>query len=447
MAVGATLTVATSASAVESTVPPAPNPALTDQCELDVAVSIDVSNSIDNQQLDMLRSGLVDFAESLEEYPVRLAFHNWASYAPATSQASNQPLRLTDTSGAGLETIGQHVDGIQRPGTMQGGTNWDRAFQALSGAGESYDAVLFVTDGNPTQWGLPPRGLGNATDQATIDAAVTSANQVKEAGTRVIGVGVVDNLTQSEYGLFHEHMPHVSGPQFGDDYLEVDFARLRNALIGQIDKQCAGVSVEKNGLFVEGGPGHAGDDVRYEFTVTNTGALTLRDVQLTDALEGISEIEYGEWPDEPHVLAPGQSVSAWATYTATDADADAGIIENHVTVEGTPPSEGDPVTDDDDHELPVESEEDGGTEDGGTEDGGTEDGGTEDGGTEDGGTEDGGTEDGGTEDGGTEDGGGKPGDDLASTGASGAVGLGLMALLLVIVGSGVVAFAKVRRNS
>ncbi|WP_460690517.1 DUF7507 domain-containing protein, partial [Nesterenkonia suensis] len=396
LAFGATLTAATPASAVESKVSPAPNPALADQCELDVAVSIDLSNSINDKQLSMLRSSLVEFAQSLEEYPVRLAFHNWASYAPATSQSSNQPLGLTDTAGAGLDSIAQHVTGIQRPGAMQGGTNWDRAFQELSASHESYDAVLFVTDGNPTQWGLPPRGPGNATDQATIDAAVGSANQVKEAGTRIIGVGVVDNLTHSEYGLFHEHMPQVTGPQFGEDYLEVDFAQLRNVLIGQIDKQCAGISVEKDGLFVDGAPGFSGDGVRYEFTVTNTGVLTLRDIQLTDALEGISEIEYGEWPGEAHVLAPGESVNAWATYTATADDADAGFIDNHVTVEGLPPSEGDPLTDDDYHELPVEPE-DGGTEDGGTEDGGTEDGGTEDGGTEDGGTEDGGTEDGGTE--------------------------------------------------
>ncbi|MGQ7787391.1 hypothetical protein SD455_08435, partial [Nesterenkonia sp. K-15-9-6] len=53
----------------------------------------------------------------------------------------------------------------------------------------------------------------------------------------------------------------------------------------------------------------------------------------------------------------------------------------------------------------------------------------------------------GAEDGAGKPGDGKPGDDLASTGVSGAIGLGLMALLLVVVGSGVVAFAKVRRTS
>src|SRR5690606_20347673 len=50
--------------------------------------------------------------------------------------------------------------------------------------------------------------------------------------------------------------------------------------------------------------------------------------------------------------APGQSVTATASYTLTQADRDAGIVENTATTTGTPPSET-PVTDEDDFDQPV----------------------------------------------------------------------------------------------
>ena len=86
----------------------------------------------------------------------------------------------------------------------------------------------------------------------------------------------------------------------------------------------------------------AGDTVTYTLVATNTGNVTLSDVTITDPLKGLSKLTY-VWPGDEGVLAPGQSVTATATYKLTDADVKAGKVVNTATVTGYPPLGGDPV--------------------------------------------------------------------------------------------------------
>src|SRR5690625_1755260 len=85
-----------------------------------------------------------------------------------------------------------------------------------------------------------------------------------------------------------------------------------------------------------------GEDIEYTFTVTNDGNVTLTDVGVQDDLPGLTSIEFGDWPTENGVLAPGQSVVATATYELTQADINAGSVANMVTAFGTPPDVKDP---------------------------------------------------------------------------------------------------------
>ncbi|WP_194928735.1 LPXTG cell wall anchor domain-containing protein [Pseudactinotalea sp. HY158] len=87
------------------------------------------------------------------------------------------------------------------------------------------------------------------------------------------------------------------------------------------------------------GEGNVGDVVTYSFTATNSGNVTLSDVQISDPLAGLSELSY-DWSAATGegVLAPGESVTATATYTLTEADVLSGTVVNHATVTGTPPS-------------------------------------------------------------------------------------------------------------
>jgi len=86
----------------------------------------------------------------------------------------------------------------------------------------------------------------------------------------------------------------------------------------------------------------AGDKVEYTFVATNTGNITLNGVVIDDPLPGLSKLTY-QWPGEAGVLAPGEQVTATALYTLTQADVDAGKVDNTATVIGFAPLDGDPV--------------------------------------------------------------------------------------------------------
>ena len=96
-----------------------------------------------------------------------------------------------------------------------------------------------------------------------------------------------------------------------------------------------------------------GDEIAYTFTVTNNGIYTLMDVIVTDPLFGLS---FGPIDE----MAPGDSEVYKYTYTITQADLDAGYIENVATAMGYDPEEV-PVSDTDDatvdYEKPKETVE------------------------------------------------------------------------------------------
>ncbi|MEC9053472.1 MAG: DUF11 domain-containing protein, partial [Actinomycetota bacterium] len=94
----------------------------------------------------------------------------------------------------------------------------------------------------------------------------------------------------------------------------------------------------------------AGDTITYSFTVKNTGNATLNPVTVHDPLFG------GASPNvtcPAGALAPGASVTCSSkTYTLTQADVDAGTVDNTATATGTAPS-GVKVTDPDSTSTPV----------------------------------------------------------------------------------------------
>ncbi|MBE7163166.1 MAG: DUF11 domain-containing protein, partial [Williamsia herbipolensis] len=82
------------------------------------------------------------------------------------------------------------------------------------------------------------------------------------------------------------------------------------------------------------GTGARNDVVTYTFVAKNTGSLTLTGVTIADPLPNIGTITYS-WPQTAGTLSPGQSVTATATYTITQADVDRGYIDNRATASAT----------------------------------------------------------------------------------------------------------------
>ncbi|MGW9269836.1 DUF7507 domain-containing protein [Microbacterium sp. NPDC055599] len=98
-----------------------------------------------------------------------------------------------------------------------------------------------------------------------------------------------------------------------------------------IDKT-AGAPVDVNG----NGLTDVGDTIAYSFTITNTGNVPLADV-------GVNDPKVGTVTCDVTTLAPGEvAICTAAPYVITQADVDAGGVENSATATGTPPG-GDPV--------------------------------------------------------------------------------------------------------
>ena len=97
----------------------------------------------------------------------------------------------------------------------------------------------------------------------------------------------------------------------------------------------------------------AGTEIPYAFTITNTGAVTLHDVTLTDEMltdTGVTiSIDWDNSSDpstSAGVLSPNETVNGTATYAITDDDITAGTVINEASVIGTPDN-GEPASDDD----------------------------------------------------------------------------------------------------
>lgn len=88
-----------------------------------------------------------------------------------------------------------------------------------------------------------------------------------------------------------------------------------------------------------------GQEITYSFAVTNTGNVTLTDVEVDDTdFSGTGELSAIACPEEAASLAPGQSVTCTATYVVTQADLDSGELTNTATATGTPPGDTPPPT-------------------------------------------------------------------------------------------------------
>ena len=153
-------------------------------------------------------------------------------------------------------------------------------------------------------------------------------------------------VTQADIdaGTFH-NVATVSGTPPGENPPVTDDGDADTPLA-----QNPGIDLVKNGALDPGGNGQVdpGDIIVYTFTVTNTGNVTLSGPVLTD-LSVLGLALTCPWDDDPGYELPvgvENRVNCTANYLVTQADIDAGQVDNCALIEASTPS-GTPVDDED----------------------------------------------------------------------------------------------------
>ena len=234
------------------TVTPAPNPPLPASCGISLALDFDLSNSITSSEFTQMRQASINLVTSLQGTPSQVGVYTYATFAPATNgsggtlnhptvpgtqPAANFALPATPiATPGGATTVNRRIAGLTRVASASGGTNWDQGLSQLVTTGQPhYNTVLFITDGDPTTWGPNNNGSGTSTDDTTVNAAITSANAVKAAGTRVIAVGVSNTIGPSV-----QRLQYISGPTRNSDYFVTNWDALQETLVSIATAACQG---------------------------------------------------------------------------------------------------------------------------------------------------------------------------------------------------------------
>jgi uncharacterized repeat protein (TIGR01451 family) len=112
--------------------------------------------------------------------------------------------------------------------------------------------------------------------------------------------------------------------------------------------QIPGMTVRKRQVSINGDTAQtelmsAGDKIAYEVVVTNTGNVTLTNVEVTDSLVPLMDAMRTESKTSDGKLEVGETWTYAYTYTVTQADMDAGQVRNSATSSGKAPNPDDPT--------------------------------------------------------------------------------------------------------
>lgn len=258
-------------------------------CGLSIAIIFDTSTSINSTEMSSMKSAALNFVGNagLGGTPSQVALYRFSTTA-------SKMLNLTSIA-ANQTAVNASINSL--PASGDGYTNWDDAMRKVAFNGsETYDVVLFLTDGDPTVNGTA--GSNEETDIGfrNIEEGIFSANAVKNmtgpagARTKIVAVGI-GLASGSDLNL-----RAVSGPVANEDYYTTNFAGLSTKLHEIALANCGGsVSVVKktvdaNGNVIENLAGG------WTFTGSTSGAWIKRDGQsnvaslaLTTPSTGISQ--------------------------------------------------------------------------------------------------------------------------------------------------------------
>ncbi len=217
------------------------------KCGLNVAMLFDLSGSIGNN-LTQVKNASTEFVDDLTGTPTNISLFTFSTDSPQNNgNSQNRPNPVSIANPADATRVKGWINGFSN---ANGGTNWDAGLRRVAAAGQAYDVLIVLTDGNPTAW-EGERGSTGTVNDYDVENAVHSANWVKlgpdgvrgtEDDTRIVSIGISGQAG----GLTALNLQHISGTQINDDYYLTTFGDLADVL-GEIALNgCGGtINVQK----------------------------------------------------------------------------------------------------------------------------------------------------------------------------------------------------------
>jgi uncharacterized repeat protein (TIGR01451 family) len=186
---------------------PISNPQPTDSCGADIALVLDSSGSIDSTNLDTMKSSFKGFVDSmLPTTPTQFSVTDFDTTATVVSAFSDN-----------VSTVKTAID----VPTSGGGTNWEDALVKSFGTFDPRagvpNLIIFASDGEPTFNNGPDGGnTGWLTDGGDLSRAITQANLIKTAGTRIITLGIGSNVSQANLQAISSANAYFNAANFSE---------------------------------------------------------------------------------------------------------------------------------------------------------------------------------------------------------------------------------------
>lgn len=240
------------------------NPPLPQRCGVNVAVVLDLSNSVKTANgVQPTKNATNAIIDAVGGSGGAVGIFTFSTRAPSTGTVNRPWMELTTPQQ--VQAAKNHVNGLNTPSnTNLGGTNWEGALKRVDEANRPYDIVYFITDGVPT---ANESYNGNVNDNnyshhswdpgvythfSDLSRAINASNALKAEGMYVapvaVGLQTTDQTVYRDTGGVIDH--HQTGQemlqQIDPNYLLVDNYLELETLINSILVSCESrVVVEK----------------------------------------------------------------------------------------------------------------------------------------------------------------------------------------------------------
>ncbi len=232
------------------------NPAFPEYCGVSIAMVFDTSTSISQSEMNSFKQAAQAFVgdTALGGTPSKATMFRFSTTASTLNGGTPYDLSFAGSAASNTGYLGAaNRIATSLPTQGDGFTNWDGALRLVKQTG-NYDMVLFLTDGDPTTYGVSGTNTNTSVQFRMVEQAAMSANALKAstgpsgANTKIVGVGV--GLTSGS----DQNLKAITGPTAGDDYfLAANFGALQTKLQEIAAKNCGGtLTVVKKTIDAEG---------------------------------------------------------------------------------------------------------------------------------------------------------------------------------------------------